>query len=412
MDQTRLADLMRPKTLDDIVGQTHLFGERGVIRRLLRAGRLPNMIFYGPPGTGKTTAAAIIARESGMTFRRLNATTASLSDVKEVLSESEGVFGQSGILLYLDEIQYFNRKQQQTLLEYIEDGRVTLIASTTENPHFYVYNAIISRSSLFEFRAVSPQEMRPALRRALSYLNESMGGAEEERTASDEVLEAIAKSCEGDVRRAIGLLENVYFAATKEITLDVAEEFFSSVGNFSDDTHYDLLSCLQKSIRGSDPDAAIFYLGKLLEAGELLSAVRRLLVIAAEDIGLAYPLALSVTHAACESAIRLGLPEGRIPLASATLLLATSPKSNAAEAAIDAAIADIRAGKGQEVPPHLQSPLYRGYKYPHDYKNHYVPQQYLPRDLVGTHYYHPGDNKTEQAAEAYWARVREEAKHS
>ncbi|MBO5270270.1 MAG: replication-associated recombination protein A [Clostridia bacterium] len=410
MNHTQLADVMRPKCLDEIVGQTHLFGERGVIRRMLRQGRLPNMIFYGPPGTGKTTAAAIIAKESGMTFHRLNATTASLADVKEVLKETENVFGAEGVLLYLDEIQYFNRKQQQTLLEYIEDGRVTLIASTTENPHFYVYNAIISRSSLFEFRPVPPEETVKALRRALSYLNESFSKENGEKTASDETLLMIAKACGGDVRRSIGALENAYFASDAEIDTETVAVFDFGVGNFSDDTHFDLLSCLQKSIRGSDPDAAVFYLARLLDKGELLAAVRRLRVIASEDVGLAYPLAVSVTHACCEDAIALGLPEGRIPLANAAILLATSPKSNAAEAAIDAATEAIRAGKGGDVPVHLQSPLFRGYKYQHDYKNHYVRQQYLPDDLCDAVFYHPGDNKTEQAAKAYAEKIRSEAK--
>lgn len=410
MQNTQLADLMRPKNLDEIVGQTHLFGERGVIRRLLSRGRLPNMIFYGPPGTGKTTAAAIIAKESGMMFRRLNATTASLADVKEVLSETENMFGADGILLYLDEIQYFNRKQQQTLLEYIEDGRVTLIASTTENPHFYVYNAIISRSSLFEFRPVVPEETAKALRRALDYLNESFSAEGGVKTAQDDVLFAIAKACGGDVRRSIGLLENAYFASESAIDLSVVREFASGVSNYGDDVHFDLLSCLQKSIRGSDPDAAVFYLARLLELGELLSVVRRLQVIAAEDIGLAYPLAVAVTQAECEAAVRLGLPEGRIPLANAAILLATAPKSNAAESAIDAALADVRAGKGKEIPIHLQSPLYKGYKYPHDYKNHYVEQVYLPPDLAGVRYYRAGENKTEAAAAAYAEKIRAEAK--
>lgn len=410
MNHSQLADVMRPKTLDEIVGQTHLFGPRGVIRRMLAGGRLPNMIFYGPPGTGKTTAAAIIAKESGMAFHRLNATTASLSDVKEVLAESGNLFGSEGVLLYLDEIQYFNRKQQQTLLEYIEDGRVTLIASTTENPHFYVYNAIISRSSLFEFRPVPPEEIVRALRRALDHLNGSIRPEHGDKTAADEVLLALAKACGGDVRRSIGMLENAYFAADAVIDLETIAQFDFGVGNFDDDVHYDLLSCLQKSIRGSDPDAAVFYLARLLESGELLAAVRRLRVIASEDIGLAYPLAVAVTHAACEDAIKLGLPEGRIPLANAAILLATSPKSNAAEAAIDAATAAVRAGKGKNVPVHLQSPLFQGYKYPHDYPNHYVRQQYLPDDLRGETFYRAGDNKTEQAAKAYAEKIRSEAK--
>ena len=409
MNHNRLADLMRPKTLDEIVGQSHLFGERGVIRRMLKAGRLPNMIFYGPPGTGKTTAAAIIAKESGMAFHRLNATTASLSDVKDVLAESGNLFGSDGVLLYLDEIQYFNRKQQQTLLEYIEDGRVTLIASTTENPHFYVYNAIISRSSLFEFRSVQPEETVKALRSALGHLNASFP-ENEGKTATDETLLSIARACKGDVRRSIGMLENAYFVADGEINAEAVSALDFGVGRFDDDVHFDLLSCLQKSIRGSDPDAAVFYLARLLEMGELLSAVRRLRVIASEDVGLAYPLAVAVTNACCDDAVALGLPEGRIPLANAAILLATSPKSNSAESAIDAATAAIRAGRGIEIPMHLQSPLYKGYKYPHEYKNHYVRQQYLPNDVKDEVFYRPGENKTEQAALTYAKKIRSEAK--
>ena len=403
----RTADAIRPKSFDDIVGQDHLFGQKGVVRRMISAGRITNMIFYGPPGTGKTTAAEIIAKNADMVFHKINATTATLSDVKEILSSTDSVFCTGGILLYIDEIQYFNRKQQQALLEYIEDGRVTLIASTTENPHFYVYNAIISRSSLFEFKPVRPEACINALKRALKFLDAQSGREEGQgKIATDETLVYIAKSTSGDVRHAIGVLENAYFAAEDEITVDVVNEFNVKIGNYDTDTHYDLLSCLQKSIRGSDADAAIFYLAKLLAAGELISVCRRLQVIASEDIGPAYPMAASITRAACESAKELGLPEGRIPLANATIVLATAPKSNAAEAAINAAWADVEAGMGRIVPTHLQSPLFKGYKYPHDYPNHYVKQQYLPSDLKDRQYYHPGDNKTEMAAKEYWERIK------
>ena len=402
MNTSKTADVIRPKSFDDIVGQDHLFGKNGVVRRMLDAGRLPNMIFFGPPGTGKTTAAEIIAKRADMVFHRINATTASLADVKEILTSTNNVFCQGGILLYIDEIQYFNRKQQQALLEYIEDGRVTLIASTTENPHFYVYNAIISRSSLFEFKPVKPQACVVALRRALNFLNEQN---EANKTVSDEVLTYIAQSTGGDVRHAIGLLENAFYAVEMVIDEDAVNEFNVKTGNFDTDTHYDLLSCLQKSIRGSDPDAAVFYLAKLLSLGELNSACRRLQVIASEDVGLAYPLAVSVTYAACQSARELGLPEARIPLANAALLLATAPKSNSAESAIDAAMADVEAGLGRNVPKHLQSPLFKGYKYPHAYPNHYVAQQYLPDDVKGKQYYVYGENKTEQAARDYAEKI-------
>ena len=399
MNNKQLADIIRPQSFDEIAGQEHLFGPRGVIRRMMENGRITNMIFYGPPGTGKTTAASIIAANSDMMFHRLNATTASLSDVKDIISQTNNVFGASGILLYIDEIQYFNRKQQQSLLEYIEDGRVTLIASTTENPHFYIYNAIISRSSLFEFKPVSPEACVKVLKRALDRLNSDSGL---QKTASDETLLAIAKACHGDVRHSVVLTENAYFVSDDTITLDDINSVGSTLANYNDDTHFDLLSCLQKSIRGSDPDAAIFYTAKLLSMGELLSVCRRLQVIANEDIGLAYPQAAAIVRAQCESAVDLGLPEARVPLANAAILLATAPKSNSAYNAIAAATADIEAGLGNEVPAHLQSPLFKGYKYPHEYPNHYVKQQYLPDDVKNKKYYIYGENKTESAARAYW----------
>ena len=405
MTSQRIAEALRPKCFDDIVGQQHLFGERGVIRRMMASGRITNMIFYGPPGTGKTTAAEIIARESDMVFHRLNATTASLSDVKDVLASTNSVFCTGGVLLYIDEIQYFNKKQQQALLEYIEDGRVTLIASTTENPHFYIYNAILSRSSLFEFKPVPAADCAVALARAVDYLNRTENG---EKTADGEVLNYIARVTSGDVRHALVLLENAYFSAEKEITREVVDEFHVRVGNFDEDTHYDLLSCLQKSIRGSDPDATAFYLAKLLSLGELISVCRRLQVIASEDIGLAYPQAAVVTRACCESAKELGMPEARIPLAHAAILLATSPKSNASYMAINEAMADVEKGAGRNIPTHLQSPLFKGYAYPHDYPNHYVKQQYLPDDLRAKHYYAWGDNKLEQAAKAYAEKIKGE----
>ena len=408
MRNMQLADILRPKTLDEIVGQAHLFGERGVISRMIAGGRITNMIFFGPPGTGKTTAASAIAAASGMQFRKLNATHASTQDIKDIIAETNNVFGSGGILLYLDEIQYFNRKQQQTLLEYMEDGRITLIASTTENPHFYVYNAIISRSSLFEFKPVPPESGARMLRRALDYLNEEHNT---HKTASDELLAYVAKAAGGDVRRAIGLFENAFFSADDEISREHADAFKSGIGNYGDDAHYDLLSCLQKSIRGSDPDATAFYVARLCAAGELLSLCRRLQVIASEDIGLGYSQAAAIVRACCESAVELGLPEGRIPLIHAAILLATSPKSNSAYMAYDRAAEDIAGGKGGSVPVHLQSPLFKGYRYPHDFPDHYVPQQYLPDDLKGARYYVPGENKQESAAAAYWAGVHERAKN-
>ena len=398
-----LADVLRPATFDDIVGQSHLFGERGILRRMMEKGRMSNMIFFGPPGTGKTTAASIIAKQSGMDFYRINATSATLSDVKDIIAQTNNVFGFGGILLYIDEIQYFNRKQQQALLEYMEDGRVTLIASTTENPHFYIYNAIISRSTLFEFKPVDKKELSKALERALKFLNERDETSVE---ASQETLEYIAQCSGGDVRHAINLLEGAYYACEGAIDTELVKTLHIPVDNFSDDAHFDLLSCLQKSIRGSDPDAAVFYLAKLLHCGELISVCRRLQVIASEDIGLAYPMAAAITKACCDSARELGMPEAAIPLSNAAVMLATSPKSNASYNAYFAAKADVEAGLGKDIPVHLRSPLYKGYKYPHDYENHYIKQQYLPDDIKNKRYYNYGDNKTERAAKEYWKKIK------
>ena len=404
--QQPLADRIRPTTLDEVVGQKHLVGKNGVLRRLLEGGRIPNMIFSGPPGTGKTTCANIIAKASGMRLVKLNATTASLSDIRDVTSSTDDLLSSDGVLLYLDEIQYFNKKQQQSLLEFLEDGRITMIASTTENHYLYVYNAILSRCSVFTFTEVSADDAVPALRRALNCLNETFSG---KTKASDEVLKNIALAGGGDVRMAISLIENAFYLAEDEITDDVIRRLAPSLSYRFDkagDVHYDLLSCLQKSIRGSDPDAAIFYLAKLLEGGDLISACRRLQVIASEDIGLAYPLAAVVTRACVESARDLGLPEAAIPLSHATILLATAPKSNSANAAYEAAAKDLQRGAGVTCPEHLAAPLFKGYLYPHDFPGHWVEQQYLPDDLVGRKYYAYGENRTEQAAKEYAEKIK------
>ena len=406
MNTKPLADRMRPQTFSEVVGQKHLVSENGILKKLCDNGRIPNMIFFGPPGTGKTTVANIIAKASGMQLHKLNATTASLSDVKEVISSTDGMLSQNGTLLYLDEIQYFNKKQQQSLLEIIENGKLTLIASTTENPYYYVYNALLSRSSVFEFKSVTPEDCIPSLMRAISILNSDFG---DNKTADEKVLRAIASAAGGDVRMSIGILENAFYISDKEITVDTVSQLLPTVAGHYDrdgDSHYDLLSCLQKSIRGSDPDAAIFYLAKILASGDILTACRRLLVIASEDIGNAYPLAAVITHSCVESAKALGMPEAAIPLANATCMLATSPKSNAAYLAYHKAAEDVSKGCGVSIPEHLQSPLFKGYRYPHDYENHYVDQEYLPKDIKNKKYYEFGTTKTEQAAKAYYDYIR------
>lgn len=409
-----MADALRPDSFDGMVGQRELVGKDGILRRIAESGRLPSMIFFGPPGTGKTTAATILAKSSGMTLRTLNATTASLADVKKIAEETGGIFGSGGILLYLDEIQYFNKKQQQSLLEYMEDGRITLVASTTENPYYYIYPALLSRSSVFEFKPVSGEDMAPLLERNALSCGAVIADTSdaEKKTLTAEAIRRIADCAAGDVRRGVGTLELVLKTLqTGELgDADFVRRIVPSLfaGNFdgAGDVHYDLLSSLQKSIRGSDPDAAAFYVARLLEGGDLISVCRRLQVIASEDVGLAYPMAAVITRSCCESAKELGLPEARIPLANAAIMLATAPKSNTAYMAVNTAAEDIRKGYGVKIPEHLRSPLFKGYVYPHDFEGDYIPQNYLPEDLQGKQYYHFGDNKTEAAAKAYWDAVK------
>jgi len=397
---------MRPTCFDEVAGQNHLVGKNGILRKLIENNRIPNMIFYGPPGTGKTTVANIIAELSGMQLYKLNATTASVSDVKEVLSSVDNIFSDNGTLLYLDEIQSFNKKQQQSLLEFMENGKITLIASTTENPFYYVYNALLSRSSVFEFHSLSPDDCISTLKRAVDMLNSDFN---DNKRVEDSVLKNIAYACGGDVRMSISVLENAFYVSGSEITDDTVSPLVPKIAGHYDrngDMHYDLLSCLQKSIRGSDPDASIFYLAKLLASGDMLSVIRRLLVIASEDVGCAYPLASTIAYACTEAAKSVGLPEAVLPLANLTIILATSPKSNSAYMAYHRAEEDIAKGLGTEIPEHLRSPLFNGYIYPHDYPNNYVKQDYLPKDLIGKKYYEFGTNKTEQAAKAYYDFIR------
>lgn len=417
-----LADRIRPKTIEEIAGQRHLFADGAVLRNIIESGTIPNLIFYGPSGTGKTTVARIIANATNKKLHILNGTSASLSDIRDVISEINTVAAPNGLLLYLDEIQYFNKKQQQSLLQYIENGDITLIASTTENPYFYIYSAVLSRSTVFEFKSISASDALPAIERAFGILSDESG---EEYDIEEGVVLYIASSCGGDMRKAANIVELSVLGSPRakdgekrKITLDTVAQVCTRTAMHYDregDEYYDMLSAYQKSMRGSDADAALHYLARILEAGDLISATRRLMVCACEDVGLAYPMIIPIVKSACDIAMQVGLPEARIPLADAVILVCNSPKSNSGEAAIDAAIADVRMGLAGPVPRHLQNKHFDGedaavkgqhYKYPHDAPNHWLNQQYLPDSLKGRTYYIYGDNKTEQAAKEYWKNIK------
>ena len=416
-----LADRIRPQTIDDIVGQKHLLGQGKALRNIIESGDLPNLIFYGPSGIGKTTLASIIALRTNRKFHKLNGTSASTADIKAIVAELDTLAAPNGILLYLDEIQYFNKKQQQTLLDYIERGEITLIASTTENPYFYIHGAILSRCTVFEFKSVEPDDIIPAVKRAFAILSDERNITID---ADDDVLLHIARSCGGDVRKAMNSAElcvlstlpdeNGRVHITKEKATQLTQKSAMKYDREGDE-HYDILSAFQKSMRGSDANGALHYLARLLEAGDLPSATRRLMVCAAEDVGLAYPMIIPIVKAAVDMALMVGLPEARIPLADAVVLVCNSPKSNSAYLAYDAAASDIRNGKSGPIPRQLQNKHFDGednnnkgqfYQYPHDYPYHYVKQQYLPDALKNKVYYQYGDNKTEQAAKEYWDKIK------
>ena len=420
---TPLADRIRPLTLDEIVGQTHLIGEGKLLRRIIENNEVPNMIFYGPSGVGKTTIANIIAAKTGKTLHRLNATTASVSDIKNIVATLDSFLAPEGVLLYLDEIQHFNKKQQQSLLEFMENGKITLIASTTENPHFYVYNAVLSRSIVFEFLPINADDIKKALERGVKLLSaELFDGCE--ATVEEGVLIHMSHAAGGDVRKALNSLEAAFMALRPDsdgkitLTMDIAEQASQKKALRYDkdgDSHYDILSAFQKSVRGSDADAAIHYLARLVAAGDLASICRRLLVMASEDIGLAYPQAITIVKSCVDAAMQLGFPEARIPLAEAVILLATAPKSNSAICAIDSALSDINSLDTGDIPKHLKDAHYSGskelghgieYQYPHSFKNHYVKQQYLPDNIKDRKYYEYSDNKTELAAKDYWDKIK------
>ena len=417
--QTPLADRIRPTTIDEVAGQHHLIGKGKILRKIIESGEIPNLIFYGPSGVGKTTIAKIIASQTGKKLCYLNATTASTADIKEIIGEIGTMEASSGILLYLDEIQYFNKKQQQILLSYIENGDITLIASTTENPYFYVYNAILSRSTVFEFKTLASDDIAGLLKRAISILSSEHGKA---ITASEESINQIARAAAGDVRRSLNMLELCVMLTINddkaELSNDIVEQILEGNSVRYDregDEHYDIISAYQKSMRGSDPDAAIYYLARLLAAGDLPSACRRLLVCANEDVGLAYPQIIPIVKAAVDTAMEVGLPEARLPLANAVILVATSPKSVSAHDAINAAMADVERGIGGDIPRHLKNKHFDGedatikgqhYLYPHSYPMHYVNQQYLPDNIKHKKYYNYSDNKTEQSFKEYWDKIK------
>ncbi len=417
-----LADRIRPMMLSEAVGQRHLLSEGAPLRNIIESGVVPNLIFYGPSGTGKTTVANIIAASTNKKLCKLNGTNASISDIRDIVAQIDTVAAPNGILLYLDEIQYFNKKQQQSLLEYIENGSITLIASTTENPYFYIYSAVLSRCTVFEFKTVSADDVIPAIERAFRLISEEMGcGVDIE----DGVIKHIAYACGGDVRKSVNTVELLYLSApvpkegeNRKITLENAKQLSQKTSLRYDkdgDEHYDLLSAFQKSMRGSDADAAIHYLARILAAGDLPSACRRLMVCACEDVGLAYPQIMPIVKACVDIALQVGLPEARLPLADAVILVANSPKSNSGHDAINAAMADLQAGNYGPIPRQLQNKHFDGadvknkgqfYIYPHDYPDHWTYQQYLPDVIKDRVYYVPGDNKNEQAAKEYWDKIK------